>query len=1041
MKRKLLVLVTALCLILALGTTGVLAADPDPVLYVNGQDIVNAASHTVTCGEGTAVYSKDAATGKHTLTLTNATIDTAGKPQSGYDGNPAGILAVSGMDNLTIVLEGENVIDMSSNPTPLGISNRASALTIKGTAETPLTIKGVQTGVYSLKSLTIDGAYLDITSTTDAGCGLYMGLNSASSETLTIKDAKIVAKIKNSAISVSHLQKVSILNSTLEVETENTAIGIGGTDLFEIDNSNLTIKATAMYSNAIFTSNKLHIKNNSTIKAESGWSTLYSGDSNVSNSGDITIEQSSVDLTSNYDAGIWGLNTLQITNCPKIKVKSAKLGLGADKNVTINGSTIEANSDDSNGVYAGGELVIKDCPQVTANGYYPGLYGEAGMAIAGSTVNANSTDDSAIFSKGDITIGNSTVAAAGINSESENYFPTIYTAGKLTITDNSKISANGYWNGLESKGVLSIEKSKIDVTSTGDAGIYAYKNLVIKDCPEVIVNSYNEAITGDADISIENSTVKAISSDGFAIYSDKDLTITDCPKVTVNGDWVGIDGNETLCVDNSTIEALSGTREAIRGGQITITNCPLITAKGQTVALSATYAMIIQDSKINAIGKESNALYSGDNLNIVDSSVTAASESWEAIQSRGIVTLASSAVKATAPQGKAAIFTREVGDTDTPRIVLVYNMRTVEDAKIATVYDTVPTDGSTVTSFIPTGDKALAADRSNALNEVTIGIPYNLTVEGGKGSGSYVQGGEVAIKGEAPTGKEFKEWSIKSKDPNFTTEGLDLTKPELTLTMPAGNTTATAVFSGITYAPEIQAARNCTVAVSPQAPEYGETVTITLTPAENTIFAMLKVTDGAGKALKVTPGENNTFTFTQPAEKVTIEAAFDKDPAALFRDIKIHDWYYNAVTYVLNSGLMVGTTENTFSPLDSVTRAQIWMVLAREAGAEVEGGAPWYALARTWAMENKVSDGTDPDKAITREQLVTMIWRYAGSPAAQGSLADFVDADEISDWAKDAMVWGVENDIIKGKGGGILDPQGNTLRGELATVLQRYLTK
>lgn len=159
-----------------------------------------------------------------------------------------------------------------------------------------------------------------------------------------------------------------------------------------------------------------------------------------------------------------------------------------------------------------------------------------------------------------------------------------------------------------------------------------------------------------------------------------------------------------------------------------------------------------------------------------------------------------------------------------------------------------------------------------------------------------------------------------------------------------------------------------------------------------------------------------------------------------FSDVDEAAWYAEAVAYVTANGLMEGTGGNRFNPNGTVTRAMVWTVLARMAGAETDGGDTWYDLAREWAMDNDVSDGTNPNAVITREQLATMLYRYAGSPAASRDLGDYPDAGDVSPWAKDAMIWAVETGLIQGMGGK-LNPQGSATRAQLATLLQRLETE
>ena len=149
------------------------------------------------------------------------------------------------------------------------------------------------------------------------------------------------------------------------------------------------------------------------------------------------------------------------------------------------------------------------------------------------------------------------------------------------------------------------------------------------------------------------------------------------------------------------------------------------------------------------------------------------------------------------------------------------------------------------------------------------------------------------------------------------------------------------------------------------------------------------------------------------------------------------DWYYSAVKYVYEKGLMDGVDVGVFEPNENMTRAMVWAILAR-IGGETVTGANWIDTARAWAMAEGVSDGTDPNGLVTREQFATMLWRYAGEPASSYSLAKFTDNASVSDWASTAMSWAVEKGIITGVTDSTLAPQGTATRAQCAAMLMRF---
>ena len=166
------------------------------------------------------------------------------------------------------------------------------------------------------------------------------------------------------------------------------------------------------------------------------------------------------------------------------------------------------------------------------------------------------------------------------------------------------------------------------------------------------------------------------------------------------------------------------------------------------------------------------------------------------------------------------------------------------------------------------------------------------------------------------------------------------------------------------------------------------------------------------------------------------------DPISLpFTDVQPTAWYYDSVADSYQKGLFVGTTDTTFSPNATMTRASVWTVLARIAGADVtpKEGEKWYENARRWAMATGVSDGTNPNNPITREQFAKMLWSLQGEPKADYSLDGFADEAKTSSWATDGLNWAVSVGLINGRNGTHLAPKDNASRAESCTLLLRYI--
>ncbi len=163
----------------------------------------------------------------------------------------------------------------------------------------------------------------------------------------------------------------------------------------------------------------------------------------------------------------------------------------------------------------------------------------------------------------------------------------------------------------------------------------------------------------------------------------------------------------------------------------------------------------------------------------------------------------------------------------------------------------------------------------------------------------------------------------------------------------------------------------------------------------------------------------------------------------VFTDVASGQWFYDAVMYVYENGIMNGMDKSTFAPDGSLTRAMVWTMLARMDGVETEGGDAWYSKAQAWAVENEVSDGTSPDGAITREQLVTMLYRYAqykGIDVSVGedtNILSYADAADISEYAVSAFQWACGSGLIQGDDNNALTPKADTTRAQAATMFMR----
>lgn len=252
------------------------------------------------------------------------------------------------------------------------------------------------------------------------------------------------------------------------------------------------------------------------------------------------------------------------------------------------------------------------------------------------------------------------------------------------------------------------------------------------------------------------------------------------------------------------------------------------------------------------------------------------------------------------------------------------------------------------------------------------------------------------------------------------------------------------------YTVSAPSAANGSVSVTPSSASKGTTVTITVKPDDGYELDKLTVTDKDGNRLSLSDKGNGKYTFTMPSGKVSVEASFAKHKVTInFLDVKQGDYYYDAVKWAVENGITEGTSAETFSPGASCTRAQMVTFLWRAAGSPAPKSAEnpfkdinandYYYSAVLWAVENGITSGTgadtfSPGATVTRGQTVTFLYRAAGSPAVSGGSFSDVAADA---YYANAVAWASQNDITSGTGNGKFSPGADCTRGQIVTLLYR----
>ena len=372
---------------------------------------------------------------------------------------------------------------------------------------------------------------------------------------------------------------------------------------------------------------------------------------------------------------------------------------------------------------------------------------------------------------------------------------------------------------------------------------------------------------------------------------------------------------------------------------------------------------------------------------------------------------------------------------------------------------TTPTKPETATK--PDGTKVETVTKPDGTKvETTTGKDGSVTKTETK-TETKTDGTKVETKNETITSKDGTKSETKSEtktDKNGVTSGTETTKTTtangstgMTVTTTENGeskTVAETTLSGkaiedakksgeAVKAPvEVEASRDSSTAptVKVELPRNsGETkVEIPVSNATPGTVAVLVHPDGTEELLKDSiPTENGIQLTVDGGATVKIV-----DNSKDFIDTRNH-WAKDAIDFVSARGLVNGMTDTIYAPNNSTTRAQLWTILARQNDADLTGGNTWFENAQNWAKAKGISDGANPNAAINRAQMVTMLWRAVGQPTA-GSAASFTDVPADAYYAG-AVSWAVENGITTGVGGGRFDPNTTCTRGQIAAFLARSM--
>ena len=721
---------------------------------------------------------------------------------------------------------------------------------------------------------------------------------------------------------------------------------------------------------------------------------VFSGDCD---NGSITVKKGVTGVTI-------VLNGLTLTNDDSAAItlnKTAEASLIAAAGTTNTVADTEGLSDENAAVKvkSGASLSISGTGTLTVDGNAKnGIKGAADAVITVAEVKLNinaaddglSCDDELNITGGtlNITAGGDAVKASPDTGDTEN--PDTTSLGNVTISGGT-LTLNATEDGIQADGDLTISGGTFHVKTNGGhtttltddsascKGFKAGKTLTVTG-GTLTVDSADDALHANADVSITGGTLTLATGDD-GVHADNDLVIgakgsssTTTPKISITASYEGLEG--------TTVNVYSGDID------VAASDDGVNAASSQLGERSDKYAINIAGGDLY-IDAGSDGLDSNNDISMTGGKVE------------------------------------------------VYGADAMMDAAI-------DYDGT----FTLSGGTLFGAGM-----EPTAGTQAYIAVgetspSGGMGGGPNGQGGGQGMTppgdangttdGNRPTPPNFS--GNTSTDGTFTpptkpsggkADGKpsgNLPNRESALGIKKGSVITVQDSSGKTICTATARGSMSSVIFSSADIKEGETYTVLVDGTSvGTAEAKLGTTDSSSSMGTFKPGQGGQSN--QNGGQATVGS---------FKDVPQNSWFASAVQYVTSNSLMNGTSTTAFSPSATMSRGMLMTVLARYAGESTEGGTVWYEKGMNWAKNKGISDGSAPNRNITREQLAAMLYRYAGEPDGTADLSAYTDAGSVSAYAEKAVQWCVKNGILTGKTSSTLAPKATATRAECAAMLQRF---
>lgn len=752
---------------------------------------------------------------------------------------------------------------------------------------------------------------------------------------------------------------------------------------------------------------------------------------------------------------------------------------------------------------ANATLVTLTDSSATAKGKYTGYEidgTDVSITAAGTYVFSGDCDNGSITVKkgvtgvtivlNGLTLTNDDSAAITLNKTAEASL--IAAAGTTnTVADTEGSNDENAAVKVKSGASLSISGTgTLTVDGNAKNGIKGAADAVISvDEVKLTIEAENDGLSCDDELTIAGGTLH-ITAGGDAVKASPDTgenpDTTSLGNVTISGGTLTLNATEDGIQADGDLTISGGTFHVkTNGGHTTTLTDDSASCKGFKAggALTVTGGTLTVDSADDALHANTDVTISGGTLTLAtgDDGVHADND--------------------------LVIGTRGASSTSTPRINITTSYEGLEgttvnvysgDIDVVASDDGVNAANSTLGEHsdkyaisIAGGDLYIDAgsDGLDSNNDITItggkvevygadammdaAIDYDgtFTLSGGTlfgagmeptaGTQAYIAVGETSPSGGmggGPNGQGGGQGMTPPGDANGTTDGNRPTPPNF-----SGNTSTDGTFT-----PPTKPSGNLPNRESALGIKEGSVITVqdssgkTLCTAtalgsmSSVIFSSADIKEGetytvlvdgtsvgtAEAKLGTTDSSSSMGTF-KPGQGGQPNQNGSQATVGSFKDVPQNSWFASAVQYVTSNSLMNGTSTTAFSPSATMSRGMLMTVLARYAGESTEGGTVWYEKGMNWAKNKGISDGSAPNRNITREQLAAMLYRYAGEPDGAADLSAYTDAGSVSAYAEKAVQWCVKNGILTGKTSSTLAPKATATRAECAAMLQRFasLTK